>query len=366
MTADTVGGVWTYALELAYALQAWDVEVALATMGAPLSAAQRAEVACVPNVRVYESTYPLEWMDDPWDDVARAGEWLLRLERSLRPDVVHLNGYVHGSLPWRAPTVMVGHSCVLSWWQAVKGTGAPERYDRYREAVTAGLQAAAVVVAPSKAMLRALDQHYALPPRQQVIYNGRTVDRYAPASKQPFILAAGRMWDEAKNIAALAHVAPALHWPVLVAGDAHHPNGHEQHFSGLNVLGKLSSASLAGWMARASIYALPARYEPFGLSVLEAALAGCALVLGDLPSLREIWGEAAVFVPPDSEDALAEQINGVIDDVPLRRSLAAKARARAHKLTAQRMAAAYYTLYQELTHTDNNHAYHPVLSLPAV
>ncbi len=32
---------------------------------------------------------------------------------------------------------------------------------------------------------------------------------------------------------------------------------------------------------------LPARYEPFGLSVLEAALSGCALVLGDIPSLRE-------------------------------------------------------------------------------
>ena len=35
------------------------------------------------------------------------------LERRLRPDVVHLNGYTHGALPWRAPVLVVGHSCVL-------------------------------------------------------------------------------------------------------------------------------------------------------------------------------------------------------------------------------------------------------------
>jgi hypothetical protein len=55
-------------------------------------------------------------------------------------------------------------------------------------------------------------------------------------------------------------------------------------------LGPLEASELAGWMHRAAIYALPARYEPFGLSALEAAQAGCALVLGDLSSLREVWG----------------------------------------------------------------------------
>ena len=63
--------------------------------------------------------------------------------------------------------------------------------------------------------------------------------------------------------------------------------------------------AIADWYARASIYALPARYEPFGLSALEAALSGCALVLGDIPSLREVWGDAALFVAPDDTDALA-------------------------------------------------------------
>jgi hypothetical protein len=41
MTADTIGGVWTYALELAQALQSYDIELVLATMGAPLQEQQR-------------------------------------------------------------------------------------------------------------------------------------------------------------------------------------------------------------------------------------------------------------------------------------------------------------------------------------
>ena len=62
---------------------------------------------------------------------------------------------------------------------------------------------------------------------------------------------------------------------------------------------------MADAYAAAAIYALPARYEPFGLSVLEAAQHGCALVLGDIDSLRENWDGAALFVDPDDAGALA-------------------------------------------------------------
>jgi len=41
MTADTLGGVWTYALQLTHALAALEIEVILATMGAPLNDEQR-------------------------------------------------------------------------------------------------------------------------------------------------------------------------------------------------------------------------------------------------------------------------------------------------------------------------------------
>lgn len=346
MTADTVGGVWTYALELARALG--DHQIALATMGALLSPHQRQQAEHTANLEIFESDFKLEWMQDPWRDVERAGDWLLELQSELRPDVVHLNGYAHGALEWSAPVLMAGHSCVLSWWRAVRGEAASADWNRYRREVARGLQAADLVVAPTSAMLQELEDFYAPLPQTQVIFNGRASARFAPANKQDFILTAGRLWDEAKNIAALEKVAPRLKWPVCVAGDECGPEGGSTPARGVRSLGWLNEKELAGQMARAAIYALPARYEPFGLSALEAGLSGCALVLGDIPSLREVWGEAAFFVAPDDADALEAVLRRLIENQDERTAAGQRARARALQFTPQRMAQEYRASYQKL------------------
>lgn len=345
MTADTVGGVWTYALELARGLGERGVEVALATMGAPINDLQREKAERIPGLRVFEGHFKLEWMDDPWRDVEKAGEWLLNLERRICPDLVHLNNFVHGALPWNAPTVVVGHSCVLSWWQAVKREPAPETWDRYREEVAAGLGAAGLVVAPSAAMLASLAEHYGPLPEARVIPNGRDSKLFRPTAKEDMIFSAGRLWDEAKNLEALETVAPRLPWPVFVAGESQHPDGGEIRPHNTRLLGRLTQRAMSAWLGRSSIYALPARYEPFGLSVLEAALAGCALVLGDLPSLRETWRNRAVFVPPDDPEALEREIVSLIENPDRRQSLAAGAHKRALEYTPERMVDGYLQAY---------------------
>ena len=132
-------------------------------------------------------------------------------------------------------------------------------------------------------------------PHSEVIPNGREPARFKPRTKENFIFAAGRLWDEAKNMRALAAVASDL----AVAGLCRR-RGNSIRMEPLRDIrtckcsGGLPAWRWRSWFARAPIYALPAHYEPFGLSALEAGLAGCALVLGDIPSLREIWGEAAL------------------------------------------------------------------------
>jgi glycogen(starch) synthase len=355
MTADAVGGVWQYALQLARALRLHGAQVALATMGPALSPDQRLEAAEVGNVTLFESAFKLEWMPDPWDDVARAGDWLLNVEADFGPDVIHLNGYVHASLPWRAPVIVVGHSCALSRWRAVKGEEAPASWERYRMAVTLGLQSADFVVAPSGPMLKALQRHYGPLPRSRVIHSGRDPADFHGGDKQPVILTAGRLWDEAKNIALLAAVAPELPWPVRVAGDGRCPKT-------VTALGRLSGEAMAREMSLASIYALPARYEPFGLSILEAALSGCALVLGDVDSLREVWGDAAVFVAPYDACALHGALMSLIDEESMRRTLAQRGAARAaERYTSSRMADAYAATYAELVRSRPRERAHPVV-----
>lgn len=348
MTADTVGGVWTYALELIRALAPHGVTVALATMGAPLSSARREAAESLTNLSLFESSYKLEWMDDPWEDVAAAGRWLLELEQELRPDLVHLNGYAHAALNWGRPKLVVGHSCVLSWWAAVKGGEVPPEWTRYADEVRAGLAAADAVVAPTRAMLEMLTTHYGSLRQGSVVPNGRDAALFAPREAAPFIAAAGRLWDEAKNLATLAAVAAELEWPVYLAGDATRPGGSEVRFQNVNLLGHLPQTALAACFGRASIYALPARYEPFGLSVLEAALSGCTLVLGDIPSLREVWGDAALFVAPDDQEALKRTLERLISRPDLRGELALQARERALEYTPERMAAGYLDVYRSL------------------
>lgn len=348
MTADTVGGVWTYAIELAFGLAERGIEVALATMGGPLDVFQREKAQRIPRLKLFESTFKLEWQEDPWREVEKAGEWLLRLEERICPDVVHLNNFAHASLPWSVPKVVVGHSCVLSWWRAVKGESAPEAWDRYASEVEMGLAAADLVVAPSAAMLACLNEHYGPLPSGRVIPNGRDARQFRPGAKEPVVFAAGRLWDEAKNLEALEQVAPRLPWPVYVAGENHHPDGGEARPHHTRLLGSLSQRALSAWLGRSSIYALPARYEPFGLSVLEAALAGCALVLGDIPSLRETWRNRAVFVPPDDPEALERALVELIENPERRAALATAARNRALEYSPERMVESYLACYNEV------------------
>ncbi len=348
MSADTVGGVWTYAIDLARALREQGVQTVLATMGAAPSAVQRRQARRVRGLKLCESEFRLEWMDAPWGDVERAGEWLLGLERRYAPDLVHLNQYAFGALPWRSPVVLVGHSCVLSWWESVLGERAPHAYDLYRRRVGDGLRGADVVVAPSRTMLDALGRLYGGFGRAAVIHNGRDARVYATAAKEPYVLSAGRLWDAAKNIGTVMDAAPTLQWPVYLAGEAQHPDGGAFSLERVHALGHMAPEPLAEWYARASVYAFPARYEPFGLSVLEAAMSGCALVLGDIPSLRELWHEAALFVPPDDSAALAATVNDLIAHGRRRAGLMRRARNRARRYSLQRMAAEYLALYGTL------------------
>jgi glycogen synthase len=345
MTTDAVGGIWDFSLQLVESLADFGVEVALATMGPLPSETQKKAVQRVPNITLFQSAYRLEWMEDPWEDIARAGKWLLKLEQQLQPDIVHLNGYVHGSLNWAVPVCVVGHSCVLSWWNAVHNEPAPPTWSKYRLAVQKGIQHCDFLVAPSISMLKMLGRWYGRAPASSVIYNGRSSSRFQPGLKEPLVFTAGRLWDAAKNIAALVRCASDLPWQFVIAGDG----GSEIALpSNFRALGKVPSNQIAEEMARASIYCLPARYEPFGLTVLEAALARCALILSDIDSFRELWSEAALFVPLDDDRRLKQALSDLITDDRLRENLARAAWERAQKYSPETMVSSYLRLYEHL------------------
>lgn len=333
LALDTVGGAFTYGLELAHALGARGVEVVLAALGEPLSAEQRRAALDSPAQRICAHECALEWMDDPWEDVARSGAWLLGVGRESDVDLVHLNGYAHAALPWPVPVVVGAHSDVLSWHTAVRGEAAGPEWDEYRARMAAGLRAADAVVTSSAAMLEALPLTRSC--EALVIPNARA--GFAPRDKEPFVLTAGN-GNEAANVAALDRLAPWLPWPVVVAGDP--------GMGPARRLGHVSGPRLAELLGRAAIFAEPARYEPFGLAALAAGLSGCALVLGDIPSLREVWGDAAVFVDPDDDETLERVLLLLMADERRRRDLGGRARERALTYSPERFGDDYLELYE--------------------
>jgi glycosyltransferase involved in cell wall biosynthesis len=135
---------------------------------------------------------------------------------------------------------------------------------------------------------------------------------------------------------------------VYMAGDIAHPE------SGATVavtepiqcLGRLTRGEMDEWLARAAVYLSPARYDPFGLLPLQAALAGCALLLSDIPSYRELWDGAACFFRSDDPEQLRDRWRWLLQHPEQRTQLADRARQRAEqRYTPERTAAAYRVLY---------------------
>jgi glycosyltransferase involved in cell wall biosynthesis len=350
MTTDTVGGVWVHASTLARTLCSRGFGVTLVTMGSAPRSDQLAALQGVPDLDVEITDLRLEWMDPAGDDMPRALEQLRHIERRIKPDLVHLNSYREARADWSVPVVVGAHSCVQSWWRACHGGDPTEpHWARYSDNVAAGLVAANLWIAPSATQRNDVKALYAPPTPGRVIWNG--LERFPrPAPKDLFVAAVGRMSDEAKNLTLLAAIAPTLDWPVRVAGEAGASRSGSD-VAHLDLLGELPRADLLEFLRAASIFVAPALYEPFGLSALEAAAGGCALVLADIPSFRELWDGAALFVDPRDESAVREALVRLIDDEAMRKDFQRRAALRARRYSMSKMIEAYQGAYITLMKT---------------
>lgn len=343
MTTDTVGGVWTYSCALAASLAASGAEVTLATLG-PRARADQHEMLRGSRIRLIETDLALEWQDPEGRDFANARGVLTALEAQLRPDIVHLNSFREATLSWRAPTVLVAHSCVNSWALACRDSAwlSEPRWTRYTERVAAGLNSTQAWICPSRSFHDDIVEIYRPRSPGAVIWNGIAASAF-PNRKRQLIFAAGRLWDRAKNIEVLAAAAPGLEWPVQIAGPA-----DADPSASISWLGPLPHNALRRRLQHAAIFTSPALYEPFGLSVLEAAAAGCALVLSNIATFRELWSGAARFFEPGDSQALHRILAELCADDLGRTRLQRAAYEQSLSYSLARTTSAYLKLYEGL------------------
>lgn len=334
MTADP--GTWPQTASLARSLHEVGVEVVIAGLAGPLRAPPY-----VLRAAVHESSWRVEWMPEPWQDLASAGDWIAALAERYAPDLVHLAHPGLAARPWGRPVVVAAHGCALSWWEATRGRPASSGWDLYYAHMARGLHAATVVVAPTRSFLQALTRQYGPLPDARVVPYALEAGLVPTSHETPFVLGLPGVWDDAIGRDLLDRAASRLAVPVWALGGGAEAPRHLRFADNAD-----GWAVVARWLVRRPIVVQSARYDPFGWHALQAGALGCPLVLADLPSLREVWGDAACFVDPHDEEALVELLDALATVEELRSAMAERARRRAATFTIARARAGWLSAYE--------------------
>lgn len=350
MTTDAVGGVWQYACSLAGALGADGHEILLVVMGPEPEPDQRRTIESLSGVKLVASGLPLDWLETHKAPVHAAAAEIVDLARREKPTVIHLNSPLlaaAGAYP--APVIAMAHGCIGTWWEAARQGPLDPALAWHADMTATGLKRCDLAVAPTLAHAETLFRRYRLSGRPEVVHNGRQrTPKPPPLRPEQHAFTAGRLWDPVKNTDILDAVAKNLSVPFYAAGRTAGPNGENVRPRHLRLLGQLTEASVAQSLFRRPIFVSAASFEPFGLAVLEAALAGCPLILSDIPSFRELWDGAAIFVETHDVDAYATAMEACLADVGRCDRLSRAAWERARHYSVDAMAAAMLRLYDPL------------------
>jgi phosphatidylinositol alpha-mannosyltransferase len=267
-------------------------------------------------------------------------------------DVIHLHeplvpGPTLTLLAWhRAPTVGTFHRAGPS--RAYQAAGPLVRWLAARLDVRCAVSPDAAATAKA-----ALGGEY------QVLFNGIELERFAKAKPYPTagptVLFLGRH-EARKGLAHLLEAARALPagTRLWVAGSGPESGALRRRFAdlaGVEWLGAIGEAEKASRLRGAHVLCAPSlRGESFGVVLLEAMAAGCAVVASDLPAYRAVVrdGVDGLLVPPADVTALAAALRRVLEDPDLAERLAAAGEARAAEFSMDRLAERYLELYGEL------------------
>ena len=360
VTTDTMSGAWTYTRELVTGLVTRGVRVTLVSFGEIPLPDQTAWMDLLHGLDYRPTAFRLEWMQEAPEDFPESSEFLARLVREVRPDLLHSHEFGYGNLAVGVPRVVTAHGDLVSWSEAVRGH--PPRETRwlkwYRETVIRGLAGADAVIAPSAWMLETIRATYVRPRRAAVIYPGRNpifFSAYEP--KDDSVLCVGRLIDAGKQVSLLTQ--HALPFSICIVGAEQTVTMPRIPIradiklatpqSSVAVRGPQTEAQLRALYSRAAVYVATPRYEPLGMAPLEAAFSRCAIVANDIPSFREVWGEAALYFRTNDAGSLAQTLRQLDADRVLRHAYADRAFARAReRFTTKRMIDEHLELYRSL------------------
>lgn len=173
---------------------------------------------------------------------------------------------------------------------------------------------------------------------------------------RPMILYAGRL-ETPKNICklldALALVIGRTESVVVICGQGSLYAEVSERLCALQQGGRCLLLgyveNLWQWIRRADVFVSVSLYEGCPNTVLECMAGACPLVVSDIPAHKEILDESsAIFVDPDSADAIAEGVVRAINDRPGACARARRARQMVERWSQESIAHEYAAVYASL------------------
>ncbi|HEX9943488.1 MAG TPA: glycosyltransferase family 1 protein [Thermoanaerobaculia bacterium] len=243
----------------------------------------------------------------------------------------------------------------------------PDSGAALRERLERTIFEADLLLTPSEAVRRELIETGVAPGRVRAIHHGTgLVGEAAPGTPPPgtpprYALHVGTV-EPRKNVSNLLAAWRTLRAcgadapPLVLCGgfgwnaeEARREIAEARREGWLVHPGYVSAEELAALYQGAELVALPSFYEGFGLPAVEALRAGVPLVVSDLPVLREVAGDAALYAPPDRPDLWAERIAGLLADPALREELRRRGLARAESFDWRRAAEETARAFREIS-----------------
>jgi glycosyltransferase involved in cell wall biosynthesis len=360
VTTDTFSGVWTYTRELVSGLVTQGARVVLVSFGEIPLPHQTSWMQGLHGLEYHPTAFRLDWMQEGEHDFHAAQDYLCSVIHDTRPDLLHLNQLSFGALSVETPRLVIAHGDIITWWLSVHGRepASSAWLDWYRETIIRGLERAEAVVTTSRWMEEMLRLAYGDGFETCVVPPGRNPIYFNPfVTKEESVLAIGRLWDTGKQVALLTqhshgmpvcivgadHTIPPP--PVPIRADVRVSTGEHE----ISVKGAQTESQLRTLYSKSTIFAAPSRYEPVGLTSIEAAFSRCALVANDTPVYRELWGDAALYFERNDADSLTETLAQLHEDREMARLYGTRAYNRAReRFSARRMVDDYLRLYRQL------------------
>jgi glycosyltransferase involved in cell wall biosynthesis len=306
----------------------------------------------------------------------------IALPRLLAQDGLDIAHFTHLNVPvrYRQPYVVTIHDLIMHTFKNRAATTHTNlvyeaKHMAYRMVTRQAALRARHIIVPSQAVKDELMAFYKLPEQRitvtyeaadDVTVQGRIPGHEDPrihevlerlGIKRPFIMYVGNVYPH-KNIELLARSMQELHEKyglTLVMPSARNVF-LERTEAMMKKHGVMEHVMLPGFVpddelrvlySQADAYVFPTLAEGFGLPPLEAMAAGAPVICSDIPVLREVCGDAALYFDPQDTRSLITQVGNVVTDKELRDELIAKGRAREKQFSWKKMAEQTLSVYKQ-------------------